>query len=154
MKGIIMKALRLLCLASAAVVLAACANQSASTYTRSQTMMEQSVRMGVVESVRPVNIEGTQSGIGAATGAAVGGIGGSNAGEGKGSIVGAVAGAVIGGIAGNAVEKATTRTNGLEITVKLENGQSVAIVQATDEEFRPGERVRLITGGGTTRVAH
>ena len=148
-----MKNLRLICLTSAALWLTACASQSASTYSRSHTMTEQSVRMAVVESVRPVTIEGTKSGIGAATGAAVGGIGGSTPGKGKSPTVGAVGGAGGGGVAGHAVEQAATRGDGVEITVKLENGQLVAIVQEAGEEFRPGERVRLITGGGTTRVA-
>jgi len=149
-----MKNYRLLTVALATLMLAACASQSGSSYSRTQTRSEQSVRMGVVESVRSVNIEGTQSGVGAVAGAAVGGLGGSNVGNGKGSTVGAVVGAVLGGVAGNAIENRTTRTDGLEVTVKLENGQLLAITQEADEQFRPGERVRIISGGGVTRVAH
>jgi outer membrane lipoprotein SlyB len=149
-----MRNYRLLLIAISALMLAACASQSGSSYSRTQTRGEQSVRIGVVESVRSVNIEGTQSGVGAVAGAAVGGLGGSNVGGGKGSTVGAVVGAVIGGVAGNAIENRTTRTDGLEITVKLENGQLIAITQEADEQFRPGERVRIVSGGGVTRVAH
>lgn len=149
-----MKNYRLLFIAIPALMLAACASQSGSSYSRSQTRGEQTVRMGVVESVRNVNIEGTQSGIGAVAGAAVGGLGGSNVGGGKGSTVGAVVGAVLGGVAGNAIEGSTTKKAGIEITVKLENGKLLAVTQEADEQFRPGERVRVLSGGGVTRVAH
>lgn len=149
-----MKNHRLILIAIAALTLGACASQSGSSYERSQTRGEQSVRLGVVESVRNVTIEGTKSGVGAVAGAAVGGIGGSSVGGGKGSAVGAVVGAVLGGLAGNAIEDSTTKQAGIEITVKLDNGQLTAITQAADEVFRPGERVRILSGSGVTRVAH
>lgn len=149
-----MKNYRLLIVATSTLMLAACASQSGSSYERTQTRSEQTVRLGVVDSVRNVTIEGTQSGVGAVAGAAVGGLGGSNVGGGKGSTVGAVLGAVLGGVAGNAIEGSTTKKAGLEITVKLDNGQLTAITQEADEQFRPGERVRILSGGGATRVAH
>jgi outer membrane lipoprotein SlyB len=149
-----MKNHRLIIIAIAALTLGACASQSGSSYERSQTRGEQSVRLGVVESVRNVTIEGTKSGVGAVAGAAVGGIGGSSVGGGKGSTAGAVVGAVLGGLAGNAIEESTTKQAGIEITVKLDNGQLTAITQAADEVFRPGERVRILSGNGVTRVAH
>lgn len=147
-----MKNYRLLLVALSALMLAACASQSGSSYSREQTRSEQTVRLGVVESVRNVTIEGTKSGVGAVAGAAVGGIGGSHVGKGKGSTVGTVVGAVLGGVAGHAIEDSTTKKAGLEITVKLENGQLIAVTQAADEQFRPGERVRVVSGGGVTRV--
>jgi outer membrane lipoprotein SlyB len=61
---------------------------------------------------------------------------------------------VAGGVAGAAIEEGVTRQKGLEITVKLDNGRMIAITQAADEQFRPGERVRVLTGGGVTRVTH
>lgn len=147
-----MKNYRLLLVALSALMLAACASQSGSSYSRAQTRSEQTVRLGVVESVRNVTIEGTKSGVGAVAGAAVGGIGGSHVGKGKGSTVGTVVGAVLGGVAGHAIEDSTTKKAGLEITVKLENGQLIAVTQEADEQFRPGERVRVVSGGGVTRV--
>jgi outer membrane lipoprotein SlyB len=107
-----------------------------------------------VESVRHVQIEGTRSGVGTAAGAVVGGVAGSNVGAGKGSTVGAVLGAVGGGLLGSALEQGTTKKAGLEITVKLDSGKLLAITQEADEEFRVGERVRILTGGGVTRVSH
>ena len=144
-----------LALVSLAALITGCASsKSGSAYTRDQTRQEMSVRTGVVESVREVQIEGTKSGVGAAAGAVAGGVGGSNIGGGKGQIVGAVVGAVVGGMAGSAIEEGVTKKTGLEITVRLDNGQLTAIVQEGDEAFHPGERVRLLSGSGGTRVTH
>lgn len=141
--------------ATVVTVISGCApSMSGSAYTRDQARREQSVRLGVVESVRQVQIEGTRSGIGPAAGAVVGGIAGSNVGQGKGAAVGVVLGSVAGGIAGQAAEEVGTRKAGLEITVKLDGGKLVAITQEADEAFRPGERVRIISDGATSRVTH
>jgi outer membrane lipoprotein SlyB len=146
---------RIFVIALATVTLAGCASsKSGSAYTRDQTRQEMVVRTGIVESVREVQIEGTKSGVGTAAGAVVGGVGGSNIGGGKGQIVGAVVGAVVGGLAGSAIEEGVTKKTGLEITVRLDNGQLTAIVQEGDEVFHAGERVRLLSGSGGTRVTH
>ena len=87
-------------------------------------------------------------------GAAVGGIAGSSIGEGKGSSIGAVIGAVVGGLAGSAAEEMMTRKDALEITVKLDGGGLTAVVQEADEQFKAGDKVRLIESGGNTRVSH
>lgn len=150
-----MKISRLLVLLSLSLFLAACASsQSGSVYSRDEARKAQTVRMGVVESVRTVRIEGTKSPVGTVAGGAVGGIAGSSIGHGRGSAAAAVVGAVVGGLAGSAAEEGLTRKDGLEITVKLDNGTLVAVVQEADEQFQPGERVRLIESGGTTRVSH
>lgn len=136
-------------------LLAGCASsQSGSTYSRSQTRGEMHVRMGIVESVRTVTIEGTHSGVGAAAGGAVGGVAGSTAGKGKGSTIGAVVGAVVGGVAGQAIEEKATKKEGLEITIKLDSGQIIAVTQEADEQFQVGDRVRILSGSGATRVSH
>jgi len=147
-----MKILSLLLIAAA--LLAGCASsKSGDVYSRDQARREQTIRMGIVESVRPVTMEGTKSAVGPMAGAAVGGIAGSTLGHGKGSAVTAVIGAVAGGLAGAAIEEGVTRRQALEITVKLDNGQFLAIVQEGDAaEFRPGDRVRLLSTGGETRV--
>jgi outer membrane lipoprotein SlyB len=146
-----MRKIQTIILILVASILGACAtSNSGDVYRREDTRKIQSVRMGVIESVRTVKLEGTNSNIGTAAGAVVGGIAGSTVGEGKGSAIGAVAG----GIAGSAIEEVATRTDGVEITVKLDNGSLVAIVQEATETFKPGEKVRLIETGGTTRVSH
>src|SRR5512139_2097952 len=110
--------------------------------------------MGVVESVRQVKIEGTKTPVGPVAGAAIGGVAGSTIGGGKGSTIAAIAGAVAGGLAGGAIEEGVTREDGVEITVKLDSGGMIAVTQEADEPFQPGERVRVLEGGGVTRVSH
>ncbi len=137
------------------VALTGCiSSRSGEAYSRDQARHMQDVQMGTVEHVREIVIEGTQSGIGAAAGGAVGGIGGSDIGHGKGSSAGAVVGAVLGGVAGGALEEATTRKKGYEITVRLDTGRTIAIAQEADETFKVGERVRIVTGSGVSRVSH
>lgn len=138
-----------------AAALAGCASgMSGSTYTRDQARQVEEVRMATVESVRPVTIEGTKSAVGTTAGAVVGGIGGSNVGAGKGSSAGAVLGAVAGGVIGSAIEEGATRQSAIEITVRFEDGRLIAVTQAGDEKFQPGEKVRVLTGSGVTRISH
>ena len=65
----------------------------------------QTVRLGTIESLRPVQIEGTRTPIGAIAGAAVGGIAGSGVGGGRGSSIATVLGGVAGGTAGRQPRK-------------------------------------------------
>ena len=141
-------------LVSSVALLAGCASQSGSSYSREQTRHELTVRMGVVDSVRHVSIEGTKSPVGAGAGAVIGGVAGSTVGQGRGSGVASILGAIAGGVAGAAVEEKATKKDGLEITVKLENGAYIAVTQEADEDFKPGERVRILSGDGATRVSH
>lgn len=143
-----------LALLSAAFLGGCASSRSGNVYTRDQARQEMSVRQGVVESVREVTLEGTQSGVGSLAGAAVGGLAGSSVGGGKGQIVGAILGAVAGGVAGKAIEEGVTGRQAMEITVRLDNGQTIAVVQEGDPaEFRNGDRVRVLSGRGETRVA-
>lgn len=123
-----------------------------SDYSRSQARTVQEVRSGVVTEVRVVNIEGSKSPVGAGAGAIVGGVAGSTLGGGRGNIVGAVVGAVAGGLAGSAIQESTTRQRGLEITVRLDSGRTIAVTQGADQDIRVGDRVRVLSGDGTTRV--
>lgn len=142
-------------LVAGTLLLAGCpAGLGGKDYSRSQARTVQEVQMGVVESVREVLIEGTKTPVGAGAGAVVGGVAGSTVGGGKGSVVGATVGAVLGGLGGAAAEEAVTRQKGVEITVKLDSGRMLAITQAADEQFRVGDRVRVLSGSGTTRVTH
>lgn len=139
----------------AAAILGGCASGTGGKdYSRDQTRSVQEVQLGVVESVREVNIEGTKTPIGAGAGAVVGGVAGSTVGSGRGSVVGATVGAVLGGLGGAATEEAVTRKKGIEITVRLDSGRLIAVTQAADETFQVGDRVRVLSGGGTTRVSH
>lgn len=150
-----MKLSQLLLVTALSVLVAACASSnSGSVYSRDDARKVQTVKTGVVESVRSVKLEGTKTPIGTATGAVVGGVAGGTIGHGAGSTIAAVVGAVAGGIAGSAIEEGVTRKDGLEITIKLDGGGLVAIVQEADEQFHPGEKVRIVEGNGDSRVSH
>ncbi len=149
-----MKTRLLLAVVAAVTALAGCAtSKSGDVYSRDEALREQSVRLATVESVRPVTIQGTRSGIGAAAGGVVGGVAGSSVGHGKGSTIAGVLGAVGGGVAGQALEEGTTRRRGVEITVRLQSGELRAIVQEETDKFVAGQKVRLLTSGGVTRVS-
>lgn len=99
------------------LLLGGCASSlTGDSYSRDEARRVQTVRMGTIESLRPVKIEGTKTPIGGGAGAIVGGVAGSAVGGGRGSIVAAVIGAVAGGLAGSAAEEGLTRTQGVEIT--------------------------------------
>lgn len=141
--------------AAALLALGGCApTRSGDVYQRGEALRAQSVEFGTIESLRPVMIEGGQPGVGVVGGAALGGIAGSTVGGGTGQVAAAVAGAILGGIAGSAIEKDVTKANGVELTVRLDSGRIVAIVQeGSGAEFRPGDRVRVTSDGYTTRVS-
>ena len=126
------------------------------SYSRSEARTVQNVEYGIIEQLRPVQIEGTKTPVGAGAGAIAGGSAGSGVGGGKGSSVMAVIGALAGGLAGAAIEEGVTRTQGVEITVKMNTGRNIAIVQklSPNERFNVGDRVRVISGGQSARVAH
>lgn len=150
-------ALAVLGAALLATLAAGCATQSNSNsvYGTGQAQREQTVRYGVVEGIREVTIQGSQSGAGTLAGGAIGGIAaGSTIGGGNGAVAAGILGAVLGGIAGSAAENKINQRRALEITVRLDNGEMRAITQEADEAFRPGERVRLLSSGGVTRVTH
>ena len=143
---------RLLTIALAAALAGCITHESGNVYSKHEAGREQTVRMATVDSVRKVTLEGSQSGVGAAAGGAVGGITGSQVGHGAGSSVAAVLAGVAGGVAGNALEHKATSKDALEITVRLDSGEMRAIVQEADQQFAPGQRVRLLSSGGVTRV--
>ncbi|MDH4285627.1 MAG: glycine zipper 2TM domain-containing protein [Gallionellaceae bacterium] len=143
----------LLALGLVAIITGCASSKSGDVYTREEARRVQNVQMGVVEGTRRVKIEGTKSEIGTGAGAIAGGIAGSTVGQGKGSAIGAVLGAVAGGVAGAATEEVYTREDAVEITIKLDNGRLISVVQGGKDEFKPGDRVRVLGSGGETRVA-
>ncbi|GGU67382.1 membrane protein [Pseudomonas laurentiana] len=137
------------------MLLGGCASSlTGDSYSRDEARRVQTVRMGTIESLRPVKIEGTKTPIGGGAGAIVGGVAGSGVGGGRGSVVAAVIGAVAGGLLGSAAEEGITRTQGVEITVREDDGSMRAYVQQVQENeiFRVGDRVRIMTVNGTSRV--
>jgi outer membrane lipoprotein SlyB len=129
------------------VVFVACgcaSNTSSNVYSREEAQKAQRVDEGEVLFVREVTIEGSKSGLGGLAGGIMGFAIGGTVGGGSGRGVARAAGAVAGAAAGSAVEKESTRQTGLEITVQLDNGEVVAVVQAADEQFDVGDSVKVL----------
>ena len=110
---------------SIAALLAACSTTSPDVVHRGDAQRLANVQDATVLSVRPVTVEGNQTGMGGATGAVI----------------------------GNAIERSATREDAVEILLQLRNGERRAIVQAkAGETFNPGDPVVLVTTGNKTRV--
>lgn len=138
-----------------AAMLAGCANPTASSrvYTFDQAQRAQTVTLGYVIGVRPVTIQASQtSGMGVIAGGALGAVTGSAIGGGSGRRITTVGGAVGGAMAGNAIENASTRRQGLEITIRLDSGDVRVITQEADVPISTGQRVQVVTQGGVSRV--
>ena len=139
-----------------AVVLAGCATPAGPAYYYpGEALRAQSVEMGVIENVRPVALQGPDTGLGALGGAALGGWAGSGIGSGGGNTAAIVGGVILGSLIGNAAEVNAARRPGLELTVRLDSGRMIAVVQQdVGEPFRPGDRIRVASDGYRTRVTH
>ena len=137
-----------------ALALSACATSNPNVVPVYQAQRVSHVYDATVLAVRPVTIDGSQSGVGAGAGAIVGGIAGSAIGGGNGAAIATVLGAVVGGVAGNAIERDSTTQNGVEIIVQMRDGQRRAVIQGvTADAWAPGDPVILIVSGGNARIA-
>ena len=137
-----------------ALALSACATSNPNVVPVYQAQRVSHVYDATVLTVRPVTIDGSQSGVGAGAGAIVGGIAGSAIGGGNGAAIATVLGAVVGGVAGNAIERDSTTQNGVEIIVQMRDGQRRAVIQGvTGDAWAPGDPVILIVSGGNARIA-
>lgn len=131
-----------------------CASSSPDVIARGDAQRLAQVQDGVVLSIRPVVVDGSQSGIGGTVGGVVGAIGGySGSGvQREAQVLGVLAG-VAGAAAGNAIERFSTREEAVEILVQLKGGDRRAIVQAKgNETLVAGDPVIMVTTGGKVRV--
>ncbi len=131
------------------------------TYNEGQLGVAQEFRMGRVIQIREVEVDRpskeSNSTIGTAAGAIVGGVIGAAVGLGGGDteeVLGGAAGAAVGGAIGNKVGSATTRMLALELTVRDDDGYTFIVIQGRDQQFSPGERVKIIEPmDGTTLIS-
>lgn len=98
---------------------------------------------GTIENVREVKQAGEAKGIGAVAGGVGGAVLGKQFGNGRGSTALAVLGAVGGAFAGHQAEKYVRSTTAYEVTVRMEDGSTRTVQQATAPAWRVGERVRV-----------
>lgn len=138
------------------VALGACSIMpSSTTYTTAQAGTLQEVKYGTVTGLRNVMIREDNAETGKVAGGVIGGVAGNDIGEGRGQIIGSVAGAVVGGTVGMAVDRAIQSKPGIEVTVRLEDGRTVAIAQLADERFLVGDQVKVLTSqDGKARITH
>ena len=101
---------------------------------------------GVIESTREVAVKGEGSGLGAVGGAVVGGLLGNQVGSGRGNTAATAIGAVGGAVAGNEIEKRVKTNKAYEVTVRLDDGSSRVISQATAPAWRTGDHVKVVGG--------
>ncbi len=144
-----------LLLTAAALVTGCAESKSGNVYSRDQARTAMNVTHGRVLQVSAVQIEGTKSPVGALAGGAAGAAAGSAIGGGTGKTIAMVLGGLVGAGGGAVAEEQLTKKNGLEITVLLQSGETIAVVQEADEKFAVGESVRVLRGpSGTTRIRH
>ncbi len=86
------------------------------------------------------------------SGAAVGAASASGVGHGAGTALAQAGGAIVGAVAGQAVEEVVTRKNGLEMTIKMDDGRTIVIAQVAPPNLNVGDRVRVLSSAGHTRV--
>ena len=105
-------------------------------------------------SSRAVQLQGNQGS--QAAGAVLGGLAGAALGQevggGTGKVIATGVGATAGAAAGLQAGRTVAGRQSIEWTVRLDNGGTIAVVQG-EPAFSIGQRVQVITGGGTTRLA-
>lgn len=122
------------------LTLAACASNGINEVDPGATEYLMGYKDGVVTEIKPVVIKdtGTGSFLGAITGAVIG----STIGGGNGSALSTLGGGLLGAYAGNEAGK----SNAQELTVELNNGNSVITV-TKGKKFSVGQHVRIVTEG-------
>lgn len=135
--------------------LAACQpNPTANTVNASQAQTAQSVQMGTVTSARNVQVQRTGGNeiLGGVVGGIAGAALGNQVGKGVGQDVATGVGAAAGVAAGTSAARAAGTANSIEWFVRLDSGSDISVIQS-DPVFSIGQRVRVISGGGQTRLA-
>lgn len=149
-------AARLLLGLAALLVLQGCASSAYETVPRNTSGKLQSVSSGTVVATKNVVIEGESTRLGQASGAIAGSAVGQTVGKGSGRTLATAGGAVVGGIVGGMVEKELTKKQAQELTVSLDDGGTVVVVQERrDLAFVEGDRVSVThTPSGEAYVSH
>ncbi|MDL2313740.1 glycine zipper 2TM domain-containing protein [Desulfovibrio sp. OttesenSCG-928-C14] len=141
-------------LALGACMLAGCASQGGGAYKTGEQRQVMRIQRGVVTEVSVVQVSNDSTMMGPAAGGVVGGVLGSMIGSGKGRTLAILGGAAAGAAGGAAVEKGIRDGEALQILVRLDSGEEIAVVQDMDVVFRMGDRVKVLSGSGATRVQH
>lgn len=133
-----------------------CANRPVSTneLNVAKTIEDDNSVLGTVLVVREVKLKKAKTGVASAIGKTLGSYGGGALGTGVLSAAGSVAGGLVGGAIGSGIDEYQTTQSAIEILVKTNKGKTLLITQLDEEEFKPGDKVRIITLGNKTHVTH
>lgn len=135
------------CAATVALLIAAlsgCASRGGRTYNDWDTRQAQTVRYGTVVDVTKVQVEDDPSLLGPVIGGVAGGVVGSIFGGGSGKVLTTLGGALGGALIGGATEAYARKYTATQLTIELEDGGNILIVQGDDEYFTRGDAVRVI----------
>lgn len=137
------------------LALAGCATYGPDVISPYEAQRIATVEDATVLTVRPVTVDGSQSGAGAVAGGAVGAMAGASSSDWRYSGLYSVMGAVAGALLGNAIERSATQQASFELLLQMRNGQRRAVVQAAGAEaFKPGDAVIVVSSGSRVRVTH
>ena len=151
--------LRVLAVSMIGLSLAGCVSNSGlsgDVYYASEAKQVQNVTYGTIVHVRPVQIQGGDENnvIGAIGGAVLGGFLGNTVGGGTGRSLATAAGAVAGGVAGQGVQGAMNKTQGVELEIRKDDGNTIMVVQKQgDTRFSAGQRVVMASNGSQVTVS-
>ena len=101
---------------------------------------------GVVESITPVEVKGSGTGLGMAAGGITGALLGNQIGRGNGNAVATIAGAAGGAFAGNEIEKNMKKAVRYQVRVRMNNGTLRTTYQSHSPAFSAGEKVKIVNG--------
>ena len=104
---------------------------------------------GTVEAVTPVQRDGTSAGVGAVAGGVLGAVVGNQVGGGDGKTLATILGAIGGGMAGNSVEKKMKKVTVYEVLVRMEDGSTRTLEQATPASVG----AKVVVDGNTLQPA-
>lgn len=141
-----------------ALGVAGCADTGGSKYGEqaapvSNAGESQTSRHGRVTALETVQVDKDYKfGVGTVVGAVAGGILGHQFGGGSGKTLLTIAGTLAGAAAGTAAESKMKKQDAQKVTVKMQSGGTVTIVQPVDSRLKNGMNVQVTGGGETARV--
>ena len=151
--------LRVLAVSMIGFTLAGCVSNSGlsgDVYSASEAKQVHSVTYGTIVHTRAVQIQGgdESNAIGAIGGAVLGGFLGNTIGGGTGRSLATAAGAVAGGVAGQGVQGAMNKTQGVELEIRKDDGNTIMVVQKQGSTpFSVGQRVAIAGSGSQVTVS-
>lgn len=101
---------------------------------------------GVIDSIRPVQVAGNTSGVGAVAGGVTGAVLGHQIGNGHGRDAMTVLGGIGGAFAGHSIEKNVNRRTVYRVTVRMDDGSFRTISQSDAPAMALGSKVRVVNG--------